>query len=269
MKPFFPSDPFRLRGKRICFLFTLLALSSCGVQEVGMTPDGSGPASADSVDSRARDDILDERRPPFIDEPGASQDGPLSPSPSAEPGTPTPPPGTPPPAQEGKGYGVNKDLSCAEWVASHWKVGSSITESAPGPVFTTISLVTEVKEVRGSVVTVKESLDAPGSEFDTSTEISFDACTASYLPALLPSVSNCEVKEIGTESVSFGGKSLRTLKVSLGPCQNSAGKTFSSVLWRAPDYPQLGIVKRELTGSILPEKLNGKLSPSLKAWSFE
>lgn len=252
----------------------LWAISSCILISCGMAPqtiticDSNGKCQIVEQNSGdvTVDDKVDEEKPPFAEIPKAggsnstaqSNTNPTAPSPTAPSGS----------AGTGDGFGVNGNFTCSEYVAQFWKIGSQTYEEAPGPLFTKLKYTTTVLSVSGSRVTIQAKLETPDSSQNVDEQVSFDACTEGHMSAVPATNSPCKVQYLADETVTVNGISYNTKKYQLGECTLESGKTFSSIVWRAAELPLWGIVKREVTGTIVPDSLSGKISATIKTWKF-
>lgn len=174
------------------------------------------------------------------------------------------------PAMEAK-YGVLQNQTCADYVAKFWKVGAFTREEHVVRKFifsATLTMRTTVTAVTGTKVTIKSEFDAPDTADDQTGENTFDACTEGYKTSVPSSFTDCTVNELGMEEVSVEGKTYNARKVEIIGCSDPQGKTLNTTAWRVEDAPLWGIIKREAQGTYIPDKVDGRLSPTTKQFSF-
>lgn len=266
-------------------LFLSLFFASCGANEISNQCANSTTAkqsearevACTSTDSQSNgdaygktsDDRADESKPPFVILPGETSPT-VSPTttPNVDTDEPTPVP-TATVGGSGGGYGVNEDMSCEAYVEKFWKVGALTYEEAPGPLMTKLKFTTKVLSVDGTKVTINTKLETPDTSKNLDETLSFDACTEGYLTAVPKTKSACNPKLLGAEKISVGGKSYNAKKYEFSNCVTTDDKTFSSTVWRAAEIPLWGVLKREVSGTVVPSELNGKISAESKRWQFE
>lgn len=255
-------------------ILSLLSAVSSGCDVLGFDKNNSElvPTLGPQKDGRTIDDRTDEEKPPFVDVPSRYEPTNVVSTPTApntntevEPGTqPTAPIGD----GTGSGYGVFGNLSCEQYVAQFWKVGASTHEEAPGPLFTKLTFDSKVLSVSGTMVTLSTKLETGSPADNVNEQITFDACNEPEKSAIPTNAPDCSTVELGTETITVQGKQYNTKKTKIGMCNTTSGKTYQSIVWRAAELPLWGVLKRELTGSIVPAILNGKIAPTTVQWNF-
>lgn len=266
----------------VCLAFFGL-LASCGGNEIPSNcTTGSSPETneANCQASRGEDDVTDgSTRDDRADESVPSFAKPTTANPTVTPSaTPSPsvtqapqPDGskTPAPVTSDGKYGVNGNMSCSDYVARFWKVGAQTYEEAPAPLFQKLKFTTTVLSINGSSVTINTKLVTPDASKNVDETITFDACTEGHLTAVPKTKEPCLPVADGSESVTVNGKTVNAKKFRFQNCVTTDDKTFSSTVWRAEEIPLWGAIKREVTGTVVPSELNGKISAGTTSWKFE
>lgn len=238
--------------------------ADCGEYSCSRTEADDGTHSDDSVDAKAPPRVTI----PLPHIPTLPNDDDATGEPIDEEPAPDEPHVEPTPIGENS-YGVEENLSCQEFVDKFWKVGAKTNEEAPGPLATTLYFTTTVLSVEGSIVTLNTKLETPDSSKNVDENLTFDACTDGHMSAVPVTQERCIPKPLGKERVSVGGKTYQAKKYSFSNCKTEGGDTFNSTVWRVAELPLWGVVKRQVTGTVVPKELGGKISAQTKAWIFQ
>lgn len=250
-----------------------LSLMSCENASESNEPKPRHQPEAASIDDRT-----DEERPPFVDVPGRPPSAPVTPvvvgtaSPSQTPAPESTKSAWATPTPEGGGgnlgFGVFGELTCDEYIRKFWNLGAETTEEAPGPVFTKIKFTSKVMGVTGTRVTLNTKLDAGSPEYNLDEMVTFDACTEPFRSAIPNTAVDCKAVDLGIENITVNGRFYKAKKTQIGECKTTKGETYQSIVWRAAELPLWGVLKREVTGTIVPKIMNGKISPTTVNWKF-
>lgn len=170
------------------------------------------------------------------------------------------------PSTAGGGFGVNKDMTCDAYVKRNWQVGSYLHEEAKVGSIITATVVGKntVTAVDGSLVTMENLVSSPMG--DERNSFTVDVCVEDFRAALPTTIKDCLPQNLGTEKVTVGGRTYTAQKFKFQNCVSDKNETFGSVIWRVNELPQLGVIKREVTGTFLPSSVGGKLSSSTIKW---
>lgn len=250
----------------ICLVATaglLACLSGCGTAPIPTNCVLQSCEVNATRTAQSADDKVDEEKPPFaeVQPPASTQETPAPQTSVAAPvGTPLP--------EGSAGFGVNSNLSCEDYVASFWKVGAQTYEEAPGPFLTTLKFTATVLSINGSTVSINTKLVTPDASQNVDENLSFDACDKGYQSVIPTTKGECLPQLVGNENVTVNGKLYAAKKYQFTNCTSTDDKNFTSIVWRADGIPLWGVIKREVSGTLIPAELNNKVSAQTKSWLF-